>query len=320
MSINEHQDPKAYHPRFHWKYVGPQYWGTWIGIALGIFFSILPHFIHKMIAFTLARLIIHIKSGGIRRAKINLLLCFPEKSAQEHRKVLVDHFTVAICYLLKVSSLTIRSRKWLHKHVIVTGMEHLLNQPSPKNTILLVPHTWPIDIPGVYLASMGHPIVGFAKQQRNPLSDWLMHRQRVQYGGKIITRDKGIKSLIKAIKEGYWAYYLPDEDYGEKNSVFVDFFATTKATLSGLDKLAQLAQARIIPIFSSLNLKNGKFEINFFPEIKLSGDSVQDARMMNMFIEQVISQQPEQYMWILKLLKTQKPGIIEPYISNEYPF
>ncbi len=56
-----------------------------------------------------------------------------------------------------------------------------------------------------------------------------MHRQRVQYGGRVYERSGGIKPFIKSIREGYLGYYLPDEAFGPEHSVFVDFFATQKS-------------------------------------------------------------------------------------------
>ena len=44
------------------------------------------------------------------------------------------------------------------------------------------------------------------------------------------------------------------------------------------------------------------------------------ARRMNEEVEIFVGPHPEQYTWILKLLKTRKPGDIKPYKPSErYP-
>ncbi|EGE2506589.1 lauroyl-Kdo(2)-lipid IV(A) myristoyltransferase, partial [Shigella sonnei] len=44
------------------------------------------------------------------------------------------------------------------------------------------------------------------------------------------------------------------------------------------------------------------------------------ARRMNEEVEIFVGPRPEQYTWILKLLKTRKPGEIQPYKRKDlYP-
>ncbi|PML79729.1 lipid A biosynthesis (KDO)2-(lauroyl)-lipid IVA acyltransferase [Enterovibrio norvegicus] len=304
-------DKNTYNPTFSWSYLLPRYWTTWLAVIFGAVFTLLPHFVHKAIAKGLSRIVCLSKSGSVHRTRVNLSLCFPEASEAEREQMLKKQFAVAICYLLKFPSITLKSRKWLQKNVVVSGEEQLID--TKQNTILLVPHTWSIDVPAIYLASRGLPVAAFAKKQKNGLSDWLMHRQRVQYGGAVCERKQGIKPFIKAVRGGYLGYYLPDEDLGEKHSVFVDFFATTKATLSGLNKLAKVSQARIVPLYAKFNLDSGRYEIKLYEPITLSGDEWVDARLMNQFIENQVVPEPEQYMWILRLLKTRQNGEKNPY-------
>ena len=103
-------------------------------------------------------------------------------------------------------------------------------------------------------------------------------------------------------------YYLPDEDFGAEQSVFVDFFATYKATLPGLNKMAKLAKAVVIPMFPRYNAKNGKYEMEIRPPMQLSEEPEQSARAMNEEIEYFVTPTPEQYVWILQLLRTRKDG------------
>ncbi|OAN17011.1 lauroyl acyltransferase [Photobacterium jeanii] len=319
----DHNDNKAHRPQFEWSFLHPKYWGTWLAVIVGALLSLLPHGVRRAIAIPFAKLALKIKGGATHRARINLLLCFPEKSHQEREQILLDTFITAGSYLMGLAGLTTRSRQWMENNSVIHNMDNLTKHTDAgESVILLVPHTWAVDIPAVLLASRGLPISSMAKKQSNPVADWLMNRQRLQYGGKIYERSVGIKPFIKSIRDGYLGYYLPDEDLGPNHSVFVDFFATTKATISGLGKLSKLSRAKIVPLFSTYNNETGKFDMHILPALDPfpSGSEEQDARMMNEQIELFVSQQPEQYMWILKLLKTQRPGIVEPYCSDEYKF
>lgn len=309
-------DPKAYNPTFQWSFLSPKHWGTWLGLVVGLPLSLLPNRVRVSIATFVAQKLIKRQRGPVQKARINLALCFPEKSDQERESIIEQSLVTAGSFLLGFPTISLRSKQWLEQNSVIYGLEHLRElEAKEQSAILLVPHSWAIDIPAILLASRGLPVSAMANSQKNPVTDWLMHKQRVQYGGRVYDRSGGIKPFIKSVKEGYLGYYLPDQDHGPEQSVFADFFATTKATLPGLGKLAKVSRAKIVPLFASYNTTTGKYEIEIkAPLDDLSGDELQDARVMNQVVEEFVTPKPEQYMWILKLLKT-RPNGIDPYLG-----
>ena len=121
-------------------------------------------------------------------------------------------------------------------------------------------------------------------------------------------RQNGIKPFLNTVRRGELGYYLPDEDYGEELSVYADFFATYKATLPGLNKMAKVAKAVVIPMFPRYDAKIGKYQLDIHPPMVLSDNDEEMARLMNQEIESYVNETPEQYVWILRLLKTRKDG------------
>ncbi|WCE29862.1 lauroyl-Kdo(2)-lipid IV(A) myristoyltransferase [Vibrio sp. SCSIO 43137] len=315
-------DPKAYNPTFKWKFLLPSNWGTWLLIFITIPIALLPNSVRCWLARLAALLMLKKTSTACKRAWVNLSVCFPTKNRYEKVSIIRNGLTTGGAYLLGFASLTIRSRHWLEKKCIVQGIENLTKHTDKnENVILLVPHTWTIDVPAILFASKGLPVVGFVKQQKNELGDWLMHKQRIQYGGRIYERSSGIKPFIKSIKQGYLGYYLPDQDHGPDNSVFVDFFSAIKATLPGLGKLAKISNAKVVPIFSSYNVDSGQYQIDIYPALKNfpTGSDEGDAKATNDYIESVVSRNLEQYMWNLSLLKTQADGsnLYKSYLSKD---
>lgn len=312
---NDHDD-YAYNPQFSWHFLHPRYWGTWLAVIFACLLSFLPIFLKRALAQSLAKLAVKVKSKANTRARVNLQMCFPEKSVDEREKILQEMYITSVMFLIGFASTSLRSKAWLEHNTTIRGFEHVEHVlERGENVILLVPHTWAIDIPAILLASRGHPVSAMAKSQKNKVSDWLMHKQRVQYGGRVYDRSVGIKPFIKSVrKDGYLGYYLPDEDLGREHSVFVDFFATQKATIAGLGRLSTLSKSKIVPLFAMFNSETGQYELDFYPELPFpTGDEHQDARMMNACIEDYVSKQPEQYMWILRLLKTRPDSDINPY-------
>ncbi len=316
MTKRNDYDLKAYNPTFQWHFLAPKYWGTWLAVMLSVIVSALPNFVRHFFAKSMAKVAVKVKSKANKRARVNLSMCFPDKSEQQREDILYQSYITSIGFLLAFSCLSLRNKQWLENNTIIRGIEHLTSiTDKGENVILLVPHTWSIDIPAVLLASRGLPVSAMAKAQKNEVSDWLMHKQRVQYGGRVYDRSAGIKPFIQSIRnDNYLGYYLPDEDLGPEHSVFVDFFATTKATISGLGKLSKLSRAKIVPLFAMFDPQTGRYELDFYPALPFpTGDEYKDARMMNECIEQYVGQKPEQYMWILRLLKTRPNNEKNPY-------
>src|SRR5690606_42047484 len=48
-------------------------------------------------------------------------------------------------------------------------------------------------------------------------------------------------------KSGLPFYYLPDMDFGERDSIFVPFFGVPAATITGLARIAALTGAVVVP-------------------------------------------------------------------------
>ncbi|MZI96050.1 lauroyl-Kdo(2)-lipid IV(A) myristoyltransferase [Vibrio sp. CAIM 722] len=304
-------DPKAYNPRLSWHFFTPKYWGTWLLLLVWIPFSLLPHRFRYWLSVKIANRMIKKQKGTMLNARANLKACFPEKSEQERETILHHTLVTSGVFLTGFGLLTLRNRHWLQNQCDIRGIEHVTQlQEQGRNIILLVPHSWTIDIPAILLASMDLPVAAMAKKQKNEVLDWLMHRQRVQYGGKVHERSDGVKPFIKSVRDGYLGYYLPDQDHGAEASVFVDFFATTKATLKGLGKLTKVSRAAIVPVFAMIDAKTGRYTVDIYPAFENFPHETEeeDAREMNQFIERAVSTNPEQYMWTLRLLKTQPDG------------
>ncbi|MFA0415187.1 lauroyl-Kdo(2)-lipid IV(A) myristoyltransferase [Vibrio renipiscarius] len=304
-------DEKAYNPTFEWHFLAPKYWPTWLLVLLSIPIALLPLKIRHSASCVLAKYLTKSRKGTILNAWVNLKLCFPNKTDQEREAILYHTLVTAGVFMSGFGLLTLRGKAWLHGNCTINGLEHISNtQAENQQAILLVPHTWAIDIPAILLASMEMPVSAMAKKQKNEVLDWLMHRQRVQYGGRVYERSGGVKPFIKSVRDGYLGYYLPDQDHGPEHSIFVDFFATTKATLPGLGKLSKVCRAKIIPVYAMIDANTGHYIVNIEPPFdNFPTESEElDARAMNGFIEKSAGKNPEQYMWILRLLKTQPDG------------
>ena len=305
-------DKHLHSPTFEWRFLHPRFWGVWCIVFLSFLLAFVPFRIRDKFACKLAKLVIKRKASSLKRARLNLAQCFSEKTPEEREAILLSSIEVGLQFCLAYGELLVRSEKYKKSRDAVFGGEHLFPLiEKGENIISLTPHCWSIDYTGSMLASRGVTITTIMRPQRNPVFDWLMHKQRTQYGrGMVYPRDASIKPFLKSVKEGCLGYYLPDEDHGAQQSVFVPFFDAEKATLKGLGKLTKLTNAKVVPMFQAYNAQSGKYELHIFPALENfpTGDETQDAIVMNKELEDMIGSCPEQYMWILNILRTRPDG------------
>ena len=124
-----------------------------------------------------------------------------------------------------------------------------------------------------------------------------------------------MRAIIKQLKKSDAPFlYLPDQDFGRKDSVFVRFFGIQTATIAGLSRIAALTGAKVIPAIPTRQA-DGTVELRFYPawENFPTNSPEADAQRMNDFIEARVREQPEQYYWLHKRFKTRPEGEAEFY-------
>ena len=304
-------------PEFKKNYLSPVYWSTWflLGMIAGI--SMFPPSFRAPVLAKIGRWAGRLSKKARRRATINLSLCFPEKSDTE-REIIVDKmFATALQSIVMMAELAIRGPEKFQKRVFWKGLEILEEiRHNNRNVIFLVPHGWSVDIPAMLLAAQGEKMAAMFHQQRNPVIDYVWNSVRRKFGGRLHAREDGIKPFIQSVRQGYWGYYLPDQDHGPEYSEFADFFATYKATLPIIGRLMNISQAMIIPLFPVYDEKKHLLTIEIRPPMDAciaSADNKMIARQMNKTVEILVGPHPEQYVWVLKLLKTRKSNEADPY-------
>ncbi|CDG21458.1 Lipid A biosynthesis (KDO)2-(lauroyl)-lipid IVA acyltransferase [Xenorhabdus poinarii G6] len=310
----------GYIPRFHRSYLHPRYWGLWAGVGILAGLAYVPVKWRDPFLAKIGRWAGRKAKSARRRAKINLVYCFPEWTEQQREALIDQMFATAPQSFVMLAELCLRgtestlNRTQWHGEEIIQALK-----AQGKNVIFMVPHGWSVDIPAMLLVSRGYKVSAMFHHQSNPVADYLWNKARNHFGGRLHSRDAGIKPFISTIREGFWGYYLPDQDHGEEHSEFVDFFATYKATLPAVGRLMKVCRATVVPLFPVYNCQTHQLDIYIRPpmeDIAGQGD-VYIARRMNEELEQLVKPNPEQYTWILKLLKTRKKGDIEPYKRDD---
>ncbi|KAA9001685.1 lauroyl-Kdo(2)-lipid IV(A) myristoyltransferase [Affinibrenneria salicis] len=307
-------------PQFQRVFYHPRYWGVWLGVGVMAAVAYVPARWRDPLLGKLGKLVGRVAKGARRRARINLLYCLPELSDAQRESIIDDMFATAPQSMIMMVEAGIRNPARLNQQVRWHGEEILQTlHEQQRNVIFLVPHGWAVDIPAMLMASRGQPMAAMFHNQKNALVDYLWNRLRRRFGGRLHTRNDGIKPFISSVRQGFWGYYLPDQDHGAEHSEFVDFFATYKATLPAIGRLMKVCRAEIVPLFPVYCAREGRLDVYVRPPMHdlHDADDRYIARRMNEEVEIFVRPHLEQYTWILKLLKTRKPGEIEPYMRDD---
>lgn len=307
-------------PVFQRSFLKPKYWGSWLAIGALAGMAMLPAKVRDPVLGGLGKFAGRLAKSARRRALINLYYCLPELSDAQREEIADRMFATAPQAMAMMAELGMRDPARVRERVEWHGREIIDTlQTNQENVIFLVPHGWGVDIPAMLLASEGQKMAAMFHNQSDPLMDYVWNTVRRRFGGRMHARNDGIKPFIASVRQGYYGYYLPDQDHGAEHSEFVDFFATYKATLPAVGRLMKVCRARVVPLFPVYNSTTHRLEIYVRPPMDdlLDADDVTLARRMNEEVEIFVRPHPEQYTWILKLLKTRKDGDIEPYKRKE---
>ena len=178
-----------------------------------------------------------------------------------------------------------------------------------QTVILLAPHFSAVATVSIYLGTIG-PGVSIYQRINNRLLDKFILRGRQRFGSSMFERKSSMREVIRALKNGEFLYYLPDQDPGPRRAVFAPFFDIPTASWPVLGRIASMTNAIVIPCFCSLNRDRGGYDITFdAPLENFPGDNpVADATRMNQVIESAVRAMPSQYFWVHKRFKTRPPG------------
>ena len=282
---------------------------VWLGVGVLWLLHWLPLPLQAAIGNALGWLLAVLPGKRRHVVATNLALCFPDTPASQRRRWLRQTFQTSMRAALEHGLLWWGSEARLRHLIRIDNPEAALGD-GVRPVIWLAPHFVGLDMGGVRL-SMDRQVASMYAPSKNPASDWLMLRGRSRFFSPVlIAKSDGIKPVLKTLKGRLPFYYLPDQDQGRLNAVFVPFFGIQAATLSALPRLARLTGAQIVPVITR-QLPGGQgYAVRFYPpwDTFPSDDVEADVARMNAFIEDRIREMPPQYLWLHRRFKTRPEG------------
>ncbi|MFL9880125.1 lipid A biosynthesis acyltransferase [Herbaspirillum rhizosphaerae] len=250
----------------------------------------------------------------------NLRLCFPEKTEAERETIAKQHFQAYARSALERGILWWASEKRLKRLIkIDSGVPIDVIKSGP--TILLCPHFVCLEIPGIALVlNSDLSICTIYSKQQNKIVDQALLKGRSRFRPvTLLSREKGVKPIIRAMRDGLPFIMLPDMDFGLRDAEFVPFFGRPAATLTATARIAAATHANVIPMITTFLPNYKGWKTTFYPawENYPGEDIVEATRKMNAFIEQRVLEAPAEYFWAHKRFKTQPEGLTNVYGQDD---
>ena len=243
-----------------------------------------------------------------RVVQANFLVCFPQLSNLERRRLALQTFVYFSQAWLDRAWLWHAPKPWVQRRVRLTGAVAELQGTEP--TVIFLPHFVGLDAAWVGMAlAMPRASTTIYTDQSNKLVDQWILQGRQRFGHlRLFGRIEGVKPIVAALRQGQPLYLLPDMDFGPDESVFVPFYGLPTATVPSLSRFARLGRAKVVPLLPRLTARGYDVQVlpawSDFP----SADPVADTARMNATLQTYIDSMPAQYYWVHKRFKTRPEG------------
>ncbi len=295
-------------------YLLPRYWPTWLLFGSLWLSARLPQRFLVPAGRITGRMLRWINPYRRSIVQRNLEICFSAQAPKQRADLLGKNFESLGISLLETATAAWAPAGKVRELGSIQGLEHLeAGLRKGRGAILLSGHFNSPDFCGRLLTQ--HLPVCFTYQEfRNPLFDSLMQRIRRRHCPALIHRHD-MRGMIRALRDNQVLWYAPDQDQGERHSVFVPFFGKMAATLTTTTRLARLTGAAVLPLAIQRSPDNSSYRLTIHPAWKdYPGKSpTEDALRFNRMLESWIRISPEQYNWAHRRFKTRPDNETAPY-------
>lgn len=166
-------------------------------------------------------------------------------------------------------------------------------------------------------ALMTEPMHIVVRPLDNPRLNAWVERRRGLSGNHIIQKKEAARAIFKALHAGDAVGILIDQNVVPAEGVFVDFFGRKACAGTAFVKFAHRTGAPVIPGFALWEATRQSYVLRFHPEIEMTGDVPADTQRVHAFLESVIRQYPDQWLWVHRRWKTRPPGEPDLYAVSE---
>ncbi|GMM68951.1 Kdo(2)-lipid IV(A) acyltransferase [Alteromonas sp. MTD1] len=291
-------------PTFKLAFLGPKFWPVWLGVIILYLITWLPLPVIRAIGAGTGKLIAKIVPKRAKVAKRNITLWNPELSEAQVEALYKENIRRTGMALFETAMGWWWPNWRIQRAFEIEGTEHIEAAfAKGKGVFGMALHNMNLEFAcrgiGFY-----HPSIAFYRKHNNPLVDYLQYHGRNR-SNKYMIDKRNAKALLQALDEKELCLYLPDQDYGPKQSIFVPF-GGVKDTATTTATLMFIRRSDCEPMLISSQYTKRGYKIKVFPALDGLGEmeDTEALTLLNQHIDKAIKEQPESYLWMHKRFKT----------------
>ena len=243
----------------------------------------------------------------LRRVALdNLEFAYPEKDERE-RSQIVDGVFASIARLLAVfARFPTLNRQNISDWIRYEGLEHYWEAKARGRGVLFATaHMGNWELSAFAHSLLTEPMNIVVRPLDNASIDALVERYRRLSGNRIIGKRDAARGIVRALRDNEAVGILIDQNTTPAEGLFIDFFGRKACAGTAFAKIAAHTGATVIPGFAVWSQREGKYVLHFYPPVPITGDPQQDTQRIHSVLEQVIRENPDQWLWIHRRWKTQ---------------
>lgn len=167
-----------------------------------------------------------------------------------------------------------------------------------RGIMFLTPHVGCFEIFGPFLSSKG-PVAILYRPSKLSWTETSIVAGRGRGQATLAPAGlKGVRTLLKSLKQGHFAAILPDQVPGFGDGVWADFLGRPAYTMTLVQRLQQATGAAIVLMYAERLPGGLGYDLRFDPVADdLPQDPAAAARTLNAMMESLIRRNPAQYLW-----------------------
>jgi KDO2-lipid IV(A) lauroyltransferase len=275
--------------------------------------------------FELVMLLVWTMDAKHRRiGRINLRIAFPEMEDREAARI------IRLCYLrigtaaAEFVHIPKMDAKYIEEHIRIEGVEHIRRSEREKGSGVLAftGHFGNWELSSHAYGTVIAPVAFIVRPIADPAWDRIVTERRERSGNRVIRKFDSAKEVMREIRRGTMVGILIDQNVFRHKGVPVDFFTKKAYTTDGIARMALALRTNLHPGFLFRDPER-KFHhtLRFGPAVPMDPEAPREeevlrlTRRCNEELENVIREDPTQWLWFHRRWKTRPPG--EPDLYRE---
>ena len=266
-----------------------------------------PNFIIYIIADLLAWLMFHFLNYRIKVISKNIEIAFPELNEKESDDLRYKFYKHFARFFLEFIKGPYYSKRYKEKHVEIVNPEIFEKYKGREPILFLSGHYGEFNNLAMTYTTLFHKkLCVILKQQKNPLVNNFMIKQRLLCEQIPIYTKGALKNVYRELKKGNSVAFLNDQN-GHDLGVKVNFFGREASTMKGLPLIYEKFKLPLI-LGYCVRVKDGYFK-TWYEELHFEETEDRDQTFINILqayndkLEAAIRKYPEQYLWTHKRWK-----------------